>query len=284
MNKAPRLPFVPAAVAAIMAKPAAPPPAPAPEPAVLSQTNAYEAGEFTLTPAIGAYPVATGFSVYTTKQRWAGADVYVSIQGGVAIVGGVYVRTWVYGITGSSRTLVDTGWLYSDGTGKVARRVASARAIAERFEVVAEVNFLGATMPTVNFAVVASDECLAVGPGDNAISLTGGVVVGSPVSIPAVVSSNLASYATRLTGAVVTNTTAGALFWQAVDAASVAAAAGLAPVVSITVPANATVLVPESILDGYRFGVRGCICGGSTTAATFTTAGAGAILQQVWGS
>lgn len=288
MNKLPRLPFVPNAVAAIMSKPVAPPP-PAPVvPSVLGQTGSIEYGD-RLFPAgaIGSYATDTPVSVYTTQKRWRGADVHVRYTGvtGVSLI--TYVRIWVYALTGSSRSLVETGWFLGLGSGTTTRRVAAARAIADRFEVVAEISIAGAppSLPDVMVTVEGADECLDADPSDLAVSMAQ-TVVGSPITVPNGISTpaNYADFKTRLTGAVVTNTTAGVLYWQAVDAASVAAAAGLAPIVSVAIPPTSTVIVPPEALQGYRFGQNGCVCGGSSTAATFTAAGAGAILQQVWGS
>lgn len=283
-----RLPQVPAGVAAIMGRPVAPPPPPPPAPPTLQQGSDYEGGQWTFSPTAGPYPIDTPTSVYKTKRRWSGIDVYARILGssGASLP---YLRVWIYALTGNDRALVGSGWLIvRDGA---TSRIAVARTIATNFEVVAELCSVGVTHPTVSLSFVASDECLDVDPSDVAVSLTGGYISNAPAILPLLspAAPNPAHFLTQLTGAVVTNTTAAVLYWQAVDSATIPVLA-TAPLVSVAIPPKTTVWLGSEQLSGYRFGsagtAGGLICGGSTAAASFsagTAVAAGDILQQVWG-
>lgn len=279
-----RLPNMPAGLVAPVSA-AALAPAPPTPPAPMNETDAIELG-FRHFPAgpLGSYPTNAPVTIYTTKRRRTGVDVYVTFTNTV-VPNPTLIRIWVYAITGSSRSLVETGWFF-EFTAGATQRVAAARAIADRFEVVAQICLIaGATaLPDVLIQAEASDWCLDIDPTDLAISLSL-VTQGDPMTMPPFVpaQANFASFLTRLTGAIVTNTTAAVLYWQAVDAADVASANLAQPVVSVAVPAKTTVLVPSELLQGYRFGAFGCVCGGSSTPAFFTAAASGAILQQVWG-
>jgi len=158
--------------------------------------------------------------------------------------------------------------------------------LAERFEVVCELlGFQEATtLPaaTVEVNVVASDECDE--PSDlDAVSLFGELIQDRARVVPlqANPSPHPWDFQSELMGAVITNTTAGVLYWMALDAVTVAAAVGQAPVVSVAIPSFQTVMIPPELMRGYRFGFRGCVCGGSTNPNVLALAPNGAILQQV---
>ena len=96
-------------------------------------------------------------SVYATQKRWRAVDVYIATT--AAGAGGTpYLEIGIFAIAKGVRSLVATGRMRGDAAG-VFRRIAAARVVADRFEVVIQKTAAMATpLAPVQIAIVASDE------------------------------------------------------------------------------------------------------------------------------
>ncbi len=163
------------------------PPVVQPQPRVVPAIQGRAADYETATIAV-PWPLRRSVGVYTMQKRWRACDVYVSWKE-PAVFHGYIVSIFVYVIAGSSRVLVASGRMTSADETNFPRWMVSARAGAERYEVVAHVAALTTStlFPlTLDVTVVGTDEASDPPPGVGEIIMclanagdTGSVVNGA---------------------------------------------------------------------------------------------------------
>lgn len=232
---------------------------------------------------------SVGTPIMTTRDRWRSIDVYVQPPPTMPFWAAGRVK--IYARSPGGRNLVASGFFSPmgrpAGQGGGPIRVCSSTAEASLFEI--DYNPLG-LQTWINddtvFSYVASDmPSSGVLPTVGVVPiwpnvLTLGTVVTRFQQPPAVVSDPTEEV--EIVKVVATNTTAAQLFIQAIDAADVASAVGVAPVWSCGIPANSSVVLGPESVSGYRFGVNGCVVSGSSTADTNTPTAGGEVVYQVW--
>lgn len=246
----------------------------------------YESFTAIMTPITSGIVGGPGeeFPFYTTTRAWKACDVYVTPP--AALPTDRFIRIRVYAvIEGVGRALVASGY-YARHARSAQEQVwiCAARARCARFEITYScIGFPAAAVPlAMPMTVIASDDASPPPPTVGVCAIDDVHRTIALIVPPAGGAVTMGDFATEIVKAVVTNTTAGALFFQAVDAVSVGAAAGLVPYFSITIPANSTVILGPEQFSGYRFGLDGLVMGGSTTVLTFTAAAVGAVVWNAW--
>lgn len=270
-----------------------PPRAPQAAPAVLEVNSKIEIQSMKVAPLAGVIAGPREFPLFTMKQTWKALDVYVSPPDNLLTT--AWIRVFVYAVLeGVGRVLVATGY-YSPAAARGATATVSteanwicaARARCSRFEVTyTPLNFQAAANEMV-FTAIGSDDASEAPPWVGVMPLDeiqSSLATIAPSPGAAV---TIGDFRTQVVKAVAENETTGApgaipLWFQGVDAVSVAAAANVIPHFSILVPAGQSVLMTPEQLSGYRFGANGLVLGGSTTPNVFTVAAVGNLRFQAW--
>lgn len=141
--------------------PAAPPPPQQTDSGIASGyetfTKEYFCSDLPIVAAAGNAPM----TVYQTKARWKALDVYALTD--FAPVGNpsqAFISFGIYAISRGLRSLVATGRIRGGSLGLPGQRVASARVVCDRFEVVMQRTNITMAAPTtmkVSVSIVASD-------------------------------------------------------------------------------------------------------------------------------
>lgn len=120
-------------------------------------TKEYFCSDLPIVAAAGNAPM----SVYATKSRWKAIDVYGLTD--FAPVGNpsqAFITIGIYAIARGLRSLVASGRIRGGTLGLPAQRIASARCVCDRFEVVAQRTNIVMANPAamkVSLSVIASD-------------------------------------------------------------------------------------------------------------------------------
>lgn len=214
-------------------------------------------------PLLPDLPGTSYRTILATTRPSRGVDVYVS-----APTTDGFIRLKVYAVTPAGRHLVATGLatMSNADSGRMARRVVAARAIAQRFEVDVSLIRTGVTGITADFSVVASDEAV------EAPHRVGTARLIDPNLGPGMlnISSTLPSFAPPaatigagheiLLSAIQTRGAAGTFSIHDCDSIGNAVPANRVWQFDITNPSPGYTVGPE-ILETYRFGaqaVGGC--------------------------
>lgn len=242
---------------------------------------------------------ATDTTVYATKRRWSGVDVYVTTNGTTfqgPFGSNLYTSIvfLVFAVVGNNRTLVGSGRLSRDdasvGTPGTAKHVVSVRAaIASNFEVVMSTNDLGggtiAANAIANVAVVASDEAnsgkknLGVVPC-YCSALTGefpALIGDVQIRRNPAAGSQVQQY---VHGVNVANAGFGIRHLMLFDS-SIAVVNGQRPLWTVALAADTSVAIEDDLLAQYRFRF-GIVAAISTTPTLLTLGSVDELAYQLY--
>lgn len=242
---------------------------------------------------------STDTTVYATRRRWSGVDVYVTTNGTTfqgPFASNLYTSIvfLVFAVVGNNRTLVGSGRLSRDdasvGTAGTAKHVVSVRAaIASHFEVVMSTNDLGggtiAANAIANVAVVASDASNS-GPKNLGVvpcfcsALTGEFpALISDVQIGRIFTAG-SQVQQFVHGVNVANAGFGIRHLMLFDT-TIPVVNGQRPLWTAALAADTSLVVEDDLLAQYRFrfGLRVAI---STTPTLLTLGAAGDLAYQVY--
>lgn len=120
-------------------------------------TKEWFCSDLPIVSAAGNAPMA----VYATKARWKAIDVYgLTNFAPVGDPSQAFISIGIYAVARGLRTLVATGRMRGGTLGLPGQRIASARCVCDRFEVVAQRTNIVMADPTgmkVSLSVIASD-------------------------------------------------------------------------------------------------------------------------------